>query len=66
MENQKMKWIISLSFRQIFYLLIGIALLVYALIEKDLIAGIFSIFCFVQGVFNICLFGTCRMPQKKR
>ena len=61
-----MKWIISLSFRQIFYLLASMALLIYAIIEKDMLAGIFSIFCFVQGVFNICLFGTCRIPTKKR
>jgi hypothetical protein len=61
-----MKWLINLSFRQYFYFLVGVALLIFAVINKDIWAGIFSVLCFVQGIFNICLFGACKIPQGKK
>ncbi len=60
-----MKLFSNLTSRQYFYLLAGCALIVYAIIEKDILAGIFSIFCLIQGIFNICLLGTCQLPRKK-
>lgn len=60
-----MKWFTNLTSRQYFYLLAGSALIIYAITEKDVLAGIFGIFCLTQGIFNICLLGTCRLPGEK-
>ncbi len=60
-----MKWLTHLTTLQYFYLLAGITLVIYAIIEKDVLAGIFSLFCLIQGIFNICLLRTCRLPREK-
>ncbi|TAN12231.1 MAG: hypothetical protein EPN37_15960 [Chitinophagaceae bacterium] len=59
-----MKWIVNLTFRQIFYLLSGAALMVFAIIDRDILAGAFSILFLIQGIFDICIFGTCHIPKK--
>ncbi len=59
-----LKKISRLTFRQVFYLLAGVSLLVTGIIHKDWITGLVSLIFLYQGIFNTCLFGTCAIPKR--
>jgi hypothetical protein len=59
-----LKRITSLTFRQVFYLLMGIFLLVTGIINKDWTIGALSILFLYQGIFNTCLSGSCAIPKR--
>jgi hypothetical protein len=53
-----------LTFRQVFYSLAGISLLVMGVIHHDWTTGIVSLLFLYQGVFNTCIFGACAIPKR--
>jgi uncharacterized membrane protein YiaA len=59
-----LKRITSLTFRQVFYLLMGIFLLITGIINKDWTIGALSLLFLYQGIFNTCLFGSCAIPKR--
>jgi hypothetical protein len=55
----------SINLRQVIYVAAGIYFLITAIINKDWMLGILSALFLYQGVFNTCLFGSCRIPKRK-
>ena len=51
-----------LAFKQVFYLLAGIFLLVIGILNRDWTIGALSLLFLFQGIFNTCLFGPCAIP----
>jgi hypothetical protein len=65
MNNQViLRRIAGINFRQIIYVAAGIYFLITAIINKDWMLGILSALFLYQGVFNTCLFGTCRLARR--
>jgi hypothetical protein len=66
MDNQViLKRIAGIKFRQVIYVGAGIYFLITGLISKEWTMDILSVLFLYQGVFNTCLFGTCRVPKHK-
>lgn len=66
MDNQViLKRVAGISFRQVIYVAAGIYFLITAIMNKDWMLGIVSTLFLYQGVFNTCLFGTCRVPKSR-
>ena len=59
-----LKRISRLTFRQVFYLLAGIFLLVTGITNRDWTIGALSLLFLYQGIFNTCLFGSCAIPKR--
>lgn len=52
------------TFTRIFYLLIGVVLLVQALYDRDWTIAVFGIYCSAMGIFAIgCAAGNCTVNQ---
>lgn len=58
------KRIAGINFRQVIYVAAGIYFLTIAIMNKDWMPGLFSALFLYQGIFNTCLFGSCRVPKR--
>jgi hypothetical protein len=64
MDNQViLKKITGINLRQVIYVVAGLYFLITAIMNKDYILGIFSALFLYQGIFNTCLFGSCRIAK---
>jgi hypothetical protein len=65
MDNQViLKRIADINFRQVIYVAAGIYFLITAIMNKEWMPVIVSALFLYQGVFNTCLFGSCRVPRR--
>lgn len=59
------KKLTNITLRQIIYIAAGLYFLVIGIMHKDWAFGIVALLFLYQGIFNTCLWGSCRVPRRR-